>query len=601
MPNAHQQQHSQLPPLGDLHNSLPSPSSGDDASKAAQLANALGEPSKNESRPQATFLTKLYALLERPENHHMIRWDAAGEHIIVERPEQLALHVLPSVYRQSRFASFSRQLNIYGFMRKVNLRNIDSTIDDPDASTWSHPTLRRNSPVDVIANFKRRVPPRLPKPRKRPEDSALTSGAPRPAGRARGFSAPGSYTQPQPTWQSATAFGQAHSRQALPPLAPLSTSSDMPMYPSAPHSSGYVNHHTPLGNGLHHRSSHGNLLHPLTPATPDDPHSPHHMNSGGYGGHSQGYGSQAGRDGAPLFLSGGQNSSHGSGYPYHQDTGGSSHSNWAFLPPLQTNSTSGQGNGASVSPDSRPTTGYSVASSMSIPYDDLNSDYGRPRSSAGRPMTPTAMNSGRPLSSHSRPSSAIAPSVPPPPSSHLRIGRARRHSQAVSPYPAPFYDMNNDGRPVTAPDNSSVHRVRSFGNLPQVDAIGEESGGPGGGQAPFMGFNGSQHDFAYSAGGNGPSSNLDSMDSSWMNGSSHGSHGPGGPNNGPVGNGPRPGTGASTMSARSSASATQTPPIMDAAFSGHENDINRFSPDFNFFKEPRSTLPSITRENGLKA
>lgn len=54
------------------------------------------------------------SLLERPENHHMIRWDAAGEHIIVERPEQLALHVLPSVYRQSRFASFSRQLNVRG-------------------------------------------------------------------------------------------------------------------------------------------------------------------------------------------------------------------------------------------------------------------------------------------------------------------------------------------------------------------------------------------------------------------------------------------------------------------------------------------------------
>ena len=54
----------------------------------------------------------LHSLLERPENHHMIRWDPAGEHIIVERPEQLALHVLPSIYRQSRFASFSRQLNV---------------------------------------------------------------------------------------------------------------------------------------------------------------------------------------------------------------------------------------------------------------------------------------------------------------------------------------------------------------------------------------------------------------------------------------------------------------------------------------------------------
>lgn len=42
----------------------------------------------------------------------MIRWDPKGEQIIVERPEQLALHVLPSIYRQSRFASFSRQLNV---------------------------------------------------------------------------------------------------------------------------------------------------------------------------------------------------------------------------------------------------------------------------------------------------------------------------------------------------------------------------------------------------------------------------------------------------------------------------------------------------------
>jgi len=95
------------------------------------------QPPKSDAKPQATFLTKLYAyvqstalprplhrlthshtlththsLLERPENHHMIRWDPAGEHIIVERPEQLALHVLPSIYRQSRFASFSRQLNV---------------------------------------------------------------------------------------------------------------------------------------------------------------------------------------------------------------------------------------------------------------------------------------------------------------------------------------------------------------------------------------------------------------------------------------------------------------------------------------------------------
>lgn len=421
-------------------------------------------------------------------------------------------------------------------------------------------------------------------------------------GRARGFSAPGSYTQPQPTWQSATPFGQAHARQALPPLAPLSTSSDMPMYPSGPHSSTYIQ--SPAGNGLHHSSSFILFsLHPFTPTSIDDPHSPHHLTPGGYSTHPQGFGSQPPRD-SSIFLPGPHGSSQGSGYPYHQDPGAAtSHSNWSFLPPLQTGNASGplsslvspsaamrngiqkqhsyptlsaHGNAASVSPDSRPTTGYSVASSsMSIPYDELNGEY-RPRSSAGRPMTPTAMNSGRPASSHGRPSSAIGPAPPPPPSS-LRIGRARRHSQAVSPYPAPFYDMNNDGRPVTAPDNSTVHRVRSFGTMPQVDAIGEDGNpqnGGGVGQAPFMGFNGSHAEFAYSAGPSGPSASMDSIESSWMNSSSQ--HAPGTSNNGPNASGqPRPNTAASTMSAHSSTSATRTPPIMDTSYATHESDINR--------------------------
>ena len=106
-----------------------SDNSSDENTQSPSKSPSDHQPPKSDAKPQATFLTKLYAyvptssippftlslspsLLERPENHHMIRWDPAGEHIIVERPEQLALHVLPSIYRQSRFASFSRQLNV---------------------------------------------------------------------------------------------------------------------------------------------------------------------------------------------------------------------------------------------------------------------------------------------------------------------------------------------------------------------------------------------------------------------------------------------------------------------------------------------------------
>ena len=76
------------------------------------------------------------SLLERQENHHMIRWDPAGEYIIVEKPEQLALHVLPSVYRQSRFASFSRQLNVRTLQSRASLpRSPFSLIFEPMSDT----------------------------------------------------------------------------------------------------------------------------------------------------------------------------------------------------------------------------------------------------------------------------------------------------------------------------------------------------------------------------------------------------------------------------------------------------------------------------------
>ncbi|KAL7424262.1 hypothetical protein Q5752_001849 [Cryptotrichosporon argae] len=97
--------------------------------------------SKKADGKQPTFLTKLYAILEQPEYHHIIRWDEAGETIIIERPDELAQ-------------------KIYGWMRKVSLRHVERGIVDPDASTWSHPFLKRDSKKEEILGFKRRVPPR---------------------------------------------------------------------------------------------------------------------------------------------------------------------------------------------------------------------------------------------------------------------------------------------------------------------------------------------------------------------------------------------------------------------------------------------------------
>ncbi|KIL68140.1 hypothetical protein M378DRAFT_8823 [Amanita muscaria Koide BX008] len=502
-------------------------------------------PQKSDSKPQATFLTKLYALLERPENHHMIRWDPAGEYIIVERPEQLALHVLPSIYRQSRFASFSRQLNIYGFMRKVNLRNVDPAIDDPDASTWSHPTLNRHSPPEVVQNFKRRVPPRLPKPRKRDSQEQPTIPPPRSTismnsvslsspvtvnsssqktvvsavGRARGFSAPGSFT---PLNQGNTAaWSQNFTRAALPPLT---VPSDPPQ----------VSH-----NSLYSHSSHP-TLHPISLGTDDSPTSPPYSSISSYSASSRDllvnstHYNYSDQNSWSFTNNTSSSSSHNGSLSSLLNPSGSGYArptptiNTSYVSPFSSMPLQGEHSASSLSSDSRPPTGYSVSS---IPYQDdhFNHDYSRP-SSGHRPISPI------------RPPSAKSPYAP----GSLSIRRPRRHSQAMSPYPSPYQDHpTRPSSPQQVEDHqtSAVPRVRSMIQLPSVDTYN---------------FNSSSHsDFAYQT-------TVDAISDGW---SRH----------------VRPSTAASSISAASQTSSSQanTPPIHDNY--GNDADINRCEYSSSYF------------------
>ncbi|KAF4620020.1 hypothetical protein D9613_005494 [Agrocybe pediades] len=536
------------------------------------------DPPKSEAKPQATFLTKLYALLERQENQHMIRWDPAGEHIIVERPEQLALHVLPSIYRQSRFASFSRQLNIYGFMRKVNLRNVDPAIDDPDASTWSHPTLNRHSPPEVVANFKRRVPPRLPKPRKRDVQEQQTTNIPPPRsaigmgqmalpsshnkmvsgpiGRARGFSAPGSYT---PLNQGATpGWGTGnYSRSALPPLM---VPSDPPQIPQ--HNTMY---------------SSPQSLHPITPSDDTPSTNFHHLSS--YSNTSQSQYSYPSDQSSWSYHN--NSSSHNGGSLsslLNPSSNGYSRPtptpiNTSYASPFSSMPMQGEHSASSLSPDSRPTTGYSMSSVSSMYHDD----YSRPSSSHHRPMTP------------SRPTSSKSSYNGPPSATSLSIRRARRHSQAMSPYPSPYDQQTHHNvldhhqqRPSTSPQPIDDHH--QSGGAPGGNNGGGGGGGSAGGiprvrsmvQLPSVAadpysFSNSQAEFAYSAIPSGVG-HTGSMDDNHNSGGGWGGH------RGAV----RPSTSTSSISAASHTSSSQatTPPVTDN-YHG-DTDINRFSPDFGF-------------------
>ncbi|KAJ4472313.1 putative heat shock transcription factor [Lentinula aciculospora] len=557
-------------------------SDADNDQSAPPKDSASPKTDSGNSKPQATFLTKLYALLERPENQHMIRWDPQGEHIIVERPEQLALHVLPSIYRQSRFASFSRQLNIYGFMRKVNLRNVDPAIDDPDASTWSHPTLNRHSPAEVVANFKRRVPPRLPKPRKRdlqeqqqiipPPRSAIPGLGPSSVslsvpssgmngaklvnhvGRSRGFSAPGSFN---PLSQSSAPGGWSsnYSRSALPPLTvpsephhmshatyghhSLSPSEDSPSSPSY----NYSSRAEPL---MHHNYSY------------QDPSASHWFPSNGN--------SSTSHNGSLSSLL--NPSSNGSGTVYGQNSrptptiNTAVHPNSGYSSPFSSiplHASEQPHSASSLSPEghSRSQSGYSMA------YDD-----------------PRLSNSSRsPYHSTS--------------SSSMMVRRNRRHSQVMSPYPSPYENGGGSsssgsltehqrpssspqpemhhGHPNTHNSHYSTHHNGMASSLPRARSmmqLSSDTSSP----SPYS-YHNAQPEFAYSPLPSASSTSVPSLTSvpssssiSSMS-SIHDSYGSRHSTNA------RPGTAASSMSVASSSSQANTPP-MDGGGGAYEVGIS---------------------------
>ncbi len=471
-------------------------------------------------------------------------------------------------------------------MRKVNLRNVDPAIDDPDASTWcmsfffnflifdiwcssftfnaAHPTLNRHSPPDVVANFKRRVPPRLPKPRKRdvqdhppipasrsaiamgsvpltvpssvghPSHNKLVSSA--AASRTRGFSLPNTMTSLN---QGNTGgWGNNYSRSALPPL----------MVPDPPHLSqpnGMYTSHTihptedTHSSNFHSLSTYSSSARDIVVPSTQYPNT---TEQNSWSSFNNGYTTSSSHNGSLSSL---LNPSH-NGYSRPTPSINTSYASPFSSMPLQ-----GEHSASSLSPDSRPTTGYSISSVSSMPYQD---DYSRPNSSHHRPISPA-----RPTSSKS----CYGPGS-------LSIRRPRRHSQAMSPYPNP-YDQSEHQRPSTSPapvdDHSSslggVPRVRSMIQLPSVDPYG---------------FNNSQAEFAYSAIPNhhqvGHATSMESMHDA----------------NGWSTRNVRPSTATSSISAASHTSSSQanTPPIQEN-YHG-ETDINRCEffkltrpHDFHFF------------------
>jgi hypothetical protein len=104
--------------------------------------------------PQA-FPHLLFMMLEREEGRH-INWCADGLSFEVPDKDVFVRETLPRYFRHSRFASFQRQLNLYGFKKS-----------DEGELRFEHPDFLRDAPQRVTKVLRAPPQPQKPRPKKK--------------------------------------------------------------------------------------------------------------------------------------------------------------------------------------------------------------------------------------------------------------------------------------------------------------------------------------------------------------------------------------------------------------------------------------------------
>lgn len=77
-------------------------------------------PKASKKSNRLTFPVRLHGLLSQAEIFgvdHIISWDEEGTRFSIHNQKLFVSNILPNVFKQSKFASFRRQLNAYGFER----------------------------------------------------------------------------------------------------------------------------------------------------------------------------------------------------------------------------------------------------------------------------------------------------------------------------------------------------------------------------------------------------------------------------------------------------------------------------------------------------
>ena len=87
----------------------------------AQPRQATRRYQSHKSRP--AFVNKLWSMLNDDSNTKLIQWAKDGKSFIVTNREEFVHQILPKYFKHSNFASFVRQLNMYGWHKVQDVKS----------------------------------------------------------------------------------------------------------------------------------------------------------------------------------------------------------------------------------------------------------------------------------------------------------------------------------------------------------------------------------------------------------------------------------------------------------------------------------------------
>ncbi|KAH8117395.1 hypothetical protein DFH11DRAFT_1007948 [Phellopilus nigrolimitatus] len=107
----------------------------------------LGALSKATRQAVPPFLQKLYEMVSDSATDSLIRWSDSGDSFFVLDHERVAHDVLPRWFKHNNFASFVRQLNMYGFHKIPHLQQgVLKSETETEIWNFEHQNFHRNQP-----------------------------------------------------------------------------------------------------------------------------------------------------------------------------------------------------------------------------------------------------------------------------------------------------------------------------------------------------------------------------------------------------------------------------------------------------------------------